>query len=147
MRKMRTGLLATVLLMIVLLLVPPPLAVAREAGGFHGHAGAGVGHAWGGWHGRRGFHGHGGGSGVIVLGPDLWGNAPWWWAPPYPDDTSPDYTAPPVVVQPSPPAYWYYCPEARAYYPYVQHCPSGWLTVVPPTAAAPSGPTPSLPPS
>ena len=48
--------------------------------------------------------------------------------------------APPVVTDPAPqayvqrpqaPAYWYYCAEAGAYYPYVQQCPSGWLTVVP----------------
>jgi hypothetical protein len=46
------------------------------------------------------------------------------------------------VIQPSPqtyiqqgqeaPAqYWYYCEEARAYYPYVRECPGGWMTVVP----------------
>jgi hypothetical protein len=30
-----------------------------------------------------------------------------------------------------PPSYWYYCPDARAYYPYVGACAGGWLTVVP----------------
>jgi len=29
---------------------------------------------------------------------------------------------------------WYYCNDAKAYYPYVRKCPSGWLQVVPPTA-------------
>jgi FKBP-type peptidyl-prolyl cis-trans isomerase FkpA len=29
---------------------------------------------------------------------------------------------------------WYYCTGAKAYYPYVQECPSGWLQVVPQTA-------------
>lgn len=28
-------------------------------------------------------------------------------------------------------AYWYYCPDADGYYPYVQACPSGWMQVVP----------------
>jgi len=22
--------------------------------------------------------------------------------------------------------YWYYCPESKAYHPYVKHCPGGW---------------------
>jgi hypothetical protein len=30
---------------------------------------------------------------------------------------------------------WYYCPDSRAYYPYVRKCPGGWETVpaVPPS--------------
>lgn len=41
--------------------------------------------------------------------------------------------ASPIYVQPPPPqpASWYYCESARAYYPYVQQCPEGWLEVVP----------------
>jgi hypothetical protein len=37
------------------------------------------------------------------------------------------------AVQPSPAAqgYWYYCGEARAYYPYVKECPGGWQRVAP----------------
>lgn len=35
------------------------------------------------------------------------------------------------------PAYSWYCNDAKAYYPYVEDCPSGWLQVAPPTA--PSG--------
>jgi hypothetical protein len=27
--------------------------------------------------------------------------------------------------------YWYYCVDAKSYYPYTQQCPGGWLTVVP----------------
>jgi hypothetical protein len=57
------------------------------------------------------------------------------------------YAPPPVVVVPaSPPVYveqaqpqpstqpdnwWYYCPEAKAYYPYVNECPSPWQRVPP----------------
>lgn len=46
--------------------------------------------------------------------------------------------APTVYVQPPAPqpqqqAYWYYCKEQGAYYPYIQACPGGWMTVVPQT--------------
>jgi len=52
---------------------------------------------------------------------------PFWFPPPV------VIQAPaPVYVQQSPaPTYWYYCADAQAYYPYVQQCPGGWLTVVP----------------
>ncbi len=30
-------------------------------------------------------------------------------------------------------SYWYYCADAKAYYPYVQQCPAGWLRVIPET--------------
>jgi hypothetical protein len=60
----------------------------------------------------------------------------------------PYYNAPPriVVVPTAPPtyiergdaereapasAYWYYCAESKAYYPYVKHCPGGWQRVTP----------------
>jgi hypothetical protein len=85
-------------------------------------------------------HGHFGAS--IWIGPG-WG--PGWWGPAYPY-----YAAPPVIVQ-QPPViierqpdeymqqvpqpeekyYWYYCPDAKGYYPYVKKCPKGWLKVVP----------------
>jgi FKBP-type peptidyl-prolyl cis-trans isomerase FkpA len=29
---------------------------------------------------------------------------------------------------------WYYCNDAKTYYPYVRECPSGWVPVVPQTA-------------
>jgi hypothetical protein len=58
---------------------------------------------------------------VVPFGP-FWG--PSWGA--YP-------AYPPVVVQPSPsqPQYWYYCDEAKSYYPYVAQCPGGWRAVSP----------------
>jgi hypothetical protein len=37
---------------------------------------------------------------------------------------------PPVYVQQDP-AYWYWCRGPEGYYPYVESCPGGWLTVVP----------------
>lgn len=44
------------------------------------------------------------------------------------------YAPPPVYIEQPPPqaqAYWYYCRELRAYYPYVQTCPGAWQRVVP----------------
>ncbi len=73
--------------------------------------------------------------GGIWIGP-VWGP---WWGYPYPY-----YSSPPVVIQQQPPVYeeqapqqeeqpyyWYYCRESKTYYPYVKHCPGGWLKVVP----------------
>lgn len=33
--------------------------------------------------------------------------------------------------QPAQQHYWYYCPDSRAYYPYVRDCPAGWQRVSP----------------
>lgn len=76
------------------------------------------------------------------------GHYGWWWVVgglwyfyPRPVYPYPDPYTPPVVVierQASPPEpapaqvptqVWYYCDAARAYYPYVATCPSGWRTV------------------
>jgi len=67
--------------------------------------------------------------------------------PYYPYYYPPVYYPAPVVVQqqptvyveqaapqaqPAQPAgYWYYCADARAYYPYVKECPAGWQRVAP----------------
>jgi hypothetical protein len=75
---------------------------------------------------------HGRGGVYIGVGPG------YWWGPPYP------YWSPAVVIQqppvyveqqppPAPPAYWYYCPSAQAYYPQVPTCPEAWLKVSPST--------------
>ncbi|HSC70161.1 MAG TPA: hypothetical protein VLH58_02335 [Candidatus Methylomirabilis sp.] len=127
-----------------------------------GHSGARVGHPTGAGHGGGGFHGHGGGGVGVVVGTSVWWGGPWWWGAPgysygnpyygYPYYGYPYYTpsavdppSAPVYIeqQPTPPpAYWYYCPDSRTYYPYVQECASRWLTVLPPASAPPSGPTP-----
>ncbi len=87
-----------------------------------------------------GRHGHAH-FGVAVGGP-------LWWGPPYPYYYPPSYyyppvyypvapAAPPVYVEQgaAPPAarenYWYYCAEAKGYYPYVKECPGGWQRVSP----------------
>jgi hypothetical protein len=43
----------------------------------------------------------------------------WWGAYPY---YAPDYA-------PAPSGYWYYCPSAGTYYPYVETCPEAWVPV------------------
>ena len=86
------------------------------------------------------------GAKVFVIGP-VWG--PWYYPPTY---YYPPYYPPyqPIVIQRAPqvyieqyvppqepvPApernnYWYYCAAAKAYYPYVNECPSGWQKVLP----------------
>ena len=73
-----------------------------------------------------------------------------YYTPYYPDPyySYPYYYPPQVVVVPaSPPtyvergqdagaeapssAYWYYCAESKAYYPYVKHFSAGWQRVAP----------------
>ena len=122
-------------------------AVSADARGRGGGGGGHGGHG-GGSHGGR-FHGHHfsghGFRGSVVIGTGVW-LGPYWspyWYPPYypydPYETVPVVAEPQTYIQPSPaPSYWYYCEEAKAYYPYVQQCPGGWLTVVPP--AAPESP-------
>ena len=78
--------------------------------------------------------------GVPIFAPFYY-PAPYYYSPyPYP------YYYPPVVTVPSSPtyieqgsrqppaqsqAYWYYCADAKAYYPYVKECPGGWQRVAP----------------
>ncbi len=82
-------------------------------------------------------HGHGHFGGRVWIGPG-WG---WWWWPP----AYSYYWNPPVVIEQErymdtvqtkqeQPYYWYFCPDAKNYYPYVKKCPKGWLKVVPPPA-------------
>ncbi len=94
--------------------------------------------AGGGYYGGRGWYG---GSRVFIGGSFGWWGWPGWWGPGWWGAPYPYYSAPPVVVQPgpteyiqqapAPPAYWYYCQSAGAYYPYVKDCPGGWMQVVP----------------
>ena len=110
-----------------------------HVGGFSGHSsGAWGGHAWsgrpGGWDGWHHHHFH---DGVFFdfgywgpYGDPWWGwNYPYYYAPSYPAYAVPDTTA--VPSAPPPPDYWYYCPSAKAYYPYVPQCPVPWVPVRP----------------
>jgi hypothetical protein len=111
-------------------------AWAGHGGGFSGGRGAWAGRpgGWGGgWH-RHGSIWWGGGWGVG------WGWGPYWdpwlwgWDYPYYAPSYPSYVAPDAGADPSappPPAYWYYCPAAKAYYPYVRQCPEPWVPVAP----------------
>jgi hypothetical protein len=72
-------------------------------------------------------------------GPWHWGYPAYYYPPPY-------YYYPRVIGVPAEPTvyiergdaqaqeeqsqdYWYYCPEAKAYYPYVKHCAGAWQRV------------------
>ena len=98
--------------------------------------------------------------GVYIGGPAYWYPHPYYYPPYYPP-YYPAYAYPPVVVGPSaPPVYieqgggaavpapsptpsqsanqappksnwWYYCADAKDYYPYVKECPAGWQRVAP----------------
>jgi hypothetical protein len=125
-----------------------------HAGGFHGgkqfspgggfHGGKHF-HPGGAFHGGKHFH-HGGKHfhhghgriGVFIGAPLVLGGSAYTWPyyyPPYYYPSAPSY--PPTYIeegvpqqQPAP-AYWYYCPDANAYYPYVKECPGGWQQVAP----------------
>ena len=90
---------------------------------------------------------HGGRAhfGVFIGAPGYW-YPPYYYPPYYP--YYPPYYPPVVVMPPSPPTYieqggaqpspapsqsnwWYYCADAKAYYPYVKECPADWQRVAP----------------
>jgi len=75
--------------------------------------------------------------------------APYYYPQPYYYPPAYYYAPPPVIEQPviTAPAenYWYWCPSAKAYYPYVSSCPEGWQAV-PATstrASVPAAPAPA----
>ena len=136
---MKKKMFAVVAIVASLFLIAAVPADAAQGGGHGGGHGGG-----GGSHGGQSFHGHGrvwiGGGWGPYWGP-YWG--PGWGYPygySYGYPYYPAYQTPVVsepqsfIQQPVPTNYWYYCESAHAYYPYVQQCPSGWLTVVPQTA-------------
>ena len=97
---------------------------------------AGRGHSGGGHSGH--FAGSGGGHfhHRVFIGGAFY--APFYFPPPYYYYPQPYYYPPPaqyVEPYPAPSApqssSWYYCSDSRAYYPYVQQCPSGWQQVAP----------------
>jgi hypothetical protein len=121
-------------------------AVASVGG--YGYKGGGV--VGVGGYGYKGSHYGGYYKSRVVVGvgvgvPVYWG--PWWYFPPayaYPYP----YYYPPAVGAYSSPTYieqgsehaapaehggnwWYYCADAKAYYPYVRECPGGWQRVAP----------------
>ncbi len=129
---MKSIIYLSIVIMVILLVVFAVGVPLYAYGGGHGgsHGGGFRGGHGGGY--RGGYRGGYGGG--IWIGPGWWD--PWWWGfPAYPYDYY-DYSEPPVIEQQSPSVqeqqnYWYYCPELKAYYPYVKQCPRGWLKVVP----------------
>jgi hypothetical protein len=120
-----------------------------HGGGWTGHGGGWAGHGtgWagsgGGWNGHGWNGGRWNGRGWGGRGWGGWG-WPWWpaWGVSYPlagaygypyYDSSPVYEDAPDATPPAPapPSYWYYCPSAGGYYPYVQQCPEPWVPVAP----------------
>lgn len=86
--------------------------------------------------GGRGGHTHFGLSIGIPIGWPYWGWYPYPYYAPYPSQVVVVPSEPTTYVertQPAPDsaAYWYYCADAGAYYPYVKECPGGWQRVAP----------------
>jgi hypothetical protein len=133
-------------------------AIASDSVLAAGRHGGGGGHRGGSWHGGGTWHGgHSGGArlglGGLIGAPLLSYYATPYYAPSYyyPPTYSypPSYYYPPVVAAPAyPPAYvernpvqaapaqpqanwWYYCADAKSYYPYIRECPTGWTRVSP----------------
>ena len=92
-------------------------------------------------HGRRSHLRFGLFVGVPLVGWHSYAPPPYYYYPPYYPRTIVVPAQPTTyieqdsqpAVQPSAPApgSWYYCANARAYYPYVKECPGGWQRVAP----------------
>lgn len=83
---------------------------------------------------------HGRFYGGVVIGGPIWAPPPVFY---YPPPVYVERVPPPVYIEQPRQDYWYYCQESRAYYPYVQSCPSQWMKVVPNTnPSGPGGPSP-----
>jgi hypothetical protein len=103
----------------------------------------------------RGYYGHGHRHSSVnfgfVFGPGYW-YPPAYYGPYYRPYYDPYYYYPPAVAVPqSPPvyieqaqpapsagapaapaaAYWYYCAESQAYYPYARECAGPWQRIAP----------------
>ncbi len=95
--------------------------------------------------------------GIAIGVPGFWYGPPYYYPPPFayppaivvvPRQTYVPPPPQPMVPPVSPPAVatWYYCPESKAYYPYVAECPGGWQSV-PAQPPPPNAPPPALAPS
>jgi hypothetical protein len=102
---------------------------------------------------QRGGHFRGGVHFGIGIGVPFYGYRPYYPPYYYPPYYYPPAYYPPVVVAPAaPPVYierqdqlppqpqvqadagqndWFYCPDSKTYYPYVQQCASEWQRVTP----------------
>ena len=158
MNKIMTFVLLAVALLAMAASVPALAQKGSRGSSSGGSSGGSYGSYRGGSHG--GYHGgsHGGyhgyprvGIGFGFVGPAYWGYPGWgysWWDYPgyyYP----PPYYYPRAVAVPAEPTayiersdansppeqsqgnWYYYCPEAKAYYPYLKQCAGGWQRVSP----------------
>jgi hypothetical protein len=136
MNRMRIALAAVCLLALGALASLPVHAQRGGHGGYRGYSGHG--------HGGHGGHSHWRGSVGFYFGAPLY--APYYFpsyyypSPYYYSYPSAVYglpATPPVYVersegqapaesQPPAVAYWYFCPDSNAYYPYVRECSSEW---------------------
>jgi|SRR6202521_1346442 len=112
-----------------------------HGGGSHGGGSHGGGSHGGGFHGGSHFHGGGhfhgghGGFGLFIGAPFFWPGYPGYY---YPPAVGVPYEPPLYLEQgdgegeapAEGPAYWYYCADSRAYYPYVKTCPSQWQRIL-----------------
>lgn len=105
---------------------------AHSGGGGGGGKGHSGGHHVSGAHsGGQHIGGRRVGIGVIVAAPAFYPPLPYY----PPDALAP--SGPPVYIeqgtstQDRPAGYWYYCADAKAYYPYVNECAVPWQPVAP----------------
>ena len=118
-----------ILLALALVLTSAFAAQSALAGGRHGHSrvSVGIGFGFGGW----GYPAYGwGGYPYYGYG---YGGYPYYAAPVVVQQQPTVYVEQPAAQQSAQPpqGYWYYCQDARAYYPYVKECPAGWQRVAP----------------
>jgi hypothetical protein len=119
------SLVAALTIVAVALATSPAFAAPGPHEGLHGGRGVSGGHP-GAFEAHRGVGSHrefdrrDHGRVFISVGPSFyWGSAyPYGWDAPAA-----------AVYAPPPQSYWYYCPSAGAYYPYVSSCPEVWVPV------------------
>jgi hypothetical protein len=128
---MRTVAISAAALAAFLLGLPDDASAAGRGGRGSGHSHAGRSHHSGAHH----FHG-GARTRIFIAAPLIAAPLLLYPRPYY--APAPIYYTPPVYqerepyINPDPSGqYWYYCPVAGAYYPYVGECPGGWQRVVP----------------
>ena len=138
------------------------LLIALLTAGLAGSALArGGGHGGGG---RGGGGGHFRGPGTVYRGGFVGGIRaplffgayaayPYYYPAAYPPSGIVSQPLPPGYMEQVPPAitdqpsteYWYYCPPAQAYFPYVQQCTENWQQIIPQTPAPPPASAPTQP--
>jgi len=118
-----------------LLLAAMDGAAARGGGG---HSSGGASHS--GSHSHHNHH-HFRSSFFVGFGAPLFWGPSYYYAPGY-YEPLPVYIEQNSVSPEQGSQYWYYCPSARTYYPYVGDCPEGWQRVPPESNPQPTNPQP-----